>query len=933
MVQSGYRWQHRAMAALLGLVLVTAGSCSPSRPALSPASQSLSEASTFGTTAVDELTPTQAALWQQVLDNPGVPGIDYDPQLLEVRYLPLASVPPAYAGKTPPAGQRAADQANAILREDPRYEALTDAIAAAYGLTIRRQVYLDGLNYASFAVPEDRDSAAILTRLRADFGSQLSYATFVPLYWPDQAPNDPDFTASSASEGSQWGQVRMGAADAYEWTAGDPEVIIAVVDSGVRLTHEELAETVLDPAVHYPEHHLDIANDDNTMEDNVGHGTQVAGVVGAQGDNARTIAGLAYGCRIMPVKVGESTPFPADNCVAGCLLASQLGAKAINASFGNYQFNLSEQSMVNTIYSRGQLLVASAGNDGSIGDHYPSAYDNAFGVSATDPDDSRTDFSNYGINANIAAPGQWLKSCDIGSDSDYEPYAGGTSIASPLAAGACALLWCCDPALTSDEIRGFLVNTGAPTIRFYGQDVYRIDLPAALRAAVGVQLTVPPPRRLAYRGNETFAPTIVGIPDEVTAYFAGSEAGTKTEKPWSFVVDTSGVVFDQTSVSATAWWDTDSVSDSTQWFVDNTTGVFPLEQGFENGQAGWAGLDLKNHAEGLLTAIKAIPDTQWTIQDLATGGPAQWQATDTDSYRGDYCCYFGEAETYGAYETDALLLPLIDLAGVAEPTLVFFQRYNIREQDGDLDSARVLITADRGLSFTNATLAGGGDARFAGYQAEWTKAEIDLSAFAAQQVHIVFVFESDNEGSGEQEGEPAGWWVDQITIATGYDDGSPYISGASIEPYSVFGEVPGLASVILDVAETRHVAAVTYVLDFAPVGVSDASDLALNLAEGSFSGYLNLPTPPLANQLAELKVSCQAADATVGNELSVPFFVFNQLGDTNTDGAVDQADLDGFAAMIGLTSADAGYLPFFDSNLDGVIEESDAAAVGYFWGE
>jgi hypothetical protein len=129
---------------------------------------------------------------------------------------------------------------------------------------------------------------------------------------------------------------------------------------------------------------------------------------------------------------------------------------------------------------------------------------------------------------------------------------------------------------------------------------------------------------------------------------------------------------------------------------------------------------------------------------------------------------------------------------------------------------------------------------------------------------------------------------------------------------------------------------VVYVLDCAPLGVSDLYDLVVPISSGiGFPGTIQIPTlPKMPNQLAMLRVKYFDSANNPGPQVDIPFYIFNQPGDVNADNQVDQTDLDLFksSGQMGLGSADPGYIPFYDSDLDGVVTELDAAAVGYNWG-
>lgn len=872
------------------------------------------------------------AQWQAILSHPGTPGVDYNPRHIDVSYQAGASLPAGLAGLRPEAGLRAGDQLNAILREDAQYEPLTDAIAAKYGFKIRQQVYSGEIRCASFDVPENLDTAQVLDALKRDFAQVIEWATFSRLSHLAWEPNDPMYEDSNNSNGDQWGARRIGCSAAWDFSRGDPSIRIAVVDSGVRISHEELQGRVLDPqSAEFDGINLDVVNGDQTVEDQVGHGTGVAGVICATGNNNRSMLGVAHLCEVLPVKIGNGESFDSFDSVAGVTLARQLGCRVINASWGSYGNFPPEQSAVQACYDNGVVFVAAAGNDNVTNIHYPSAYPNAVGVGATQNSDGRASFSNFGDFIDIAAPGVMIAST-YSSATDAYVYNDGTSIATPYVAGAAGLLLSLEPTLTVDEVRELLETTGAPTTGFTEGTVLRLNIGAAIAGAGAVRIYLPELDQLTHGGVLTLRPTIHGDAERVEAWLNGVKVDELTAAPYNFEIDTTGISFGYAGVDFRAFKGGEMFSSMLTLLVDNTQGSYPLTEDFEETARNFLPLDVKGYALELLQSIKQLPDGEWSQDDVQINGPGVWNDVASAAHSGVVCKYFGQGgNSYGSYEIDALVSRKIDLLGVGNPTLVFYQHYNIEDGGSGFDKGWVYVTTDGGATFTPATLHAGGQTKFTGYVPAWTPCEVDLSAFSGQKVQLVLVFESDPAQAGENLGQPAGWWVDKLTVAENYIEEVPTIGDVSVPPNSVYGDVPELSEFNVNVTQPRNVARVRYILDCQPLGVIDESDVVVNLDVEPYTSQITLPHVP--NQLALLRVQYFDADDTPGPEKQVPLYIFNQIGDTNADGMVGPGDIDGFNGLIGLSSGDAGYIPLFDSDLDGTIQEYDAAAVGYHWGE
>jgi subtilisin family serine protease len=237
-------------------------------------------------------------------------------------------------------------------------------------------------------------------------------------------------------------------------------VTVAVVDSGVDAAHEDLAGVVL-PGIDY----IDAARDGRY--DGVGHGTHVAGVIAAQVNNGRGIAGAAPGVRILPVRVLDSNGGgSSSNVAAGIIWATDHGARVINLSLGGGP-STGIRIAIQYALGKGAVVLAAAGNNAATGNSpvYPAAYPEAIAVAAFDQNRARSTFSNIGAYVDVSAPGTSILSLWSSSSNSYA-VASGTSMATPYASAEAALIISENRSLSAAavtrDLEATAIDAGAP---------------------------------------------------------------------------------------------------------------------------------------------------------------------------------------------------------------------------------------------------------------------------------------------------------------------------------------------------------------------------------------------------------------------------------------------------------------------------------------
>lgn len=345
-------------------------------------------------------------------------------------------------------------------------------------------------------------------------------------------PNDPSFGSlwGLSNNGSQGGLLNADINIEPAWALGTAtSIVTAVIDTGVDYTHPDLASNIWTNTDEVAGNGIDddgngfvddvrgwdfVNNDSDPMDDN-GHGTHVAGTIGAVGNNGIGVTGVAWTASIMPLKfLDQSGSGSLSDAIKAIQYARVNGAKIINASWGGGGFSSALQSAITQFITSGGLFVAAAGNEATNNDvtpSYPANYQGVISVGASTRTDTRASFSNYGTSVDVFAPGQSILSTLPGNR--YGSLSG-TSMATPQVAGALALLWGQNPTLSATTISQALINSTDNVLRASNSTHGRINVGAAATALRASNPTTPPttpppttpvPRSFGIQGNFAIA--------------------------------------------------------------------------------------------------------------------------------------------------------------------------------------------------------------------------------------------------------------------------------------------------------------------------------------------------------------------------------------------------------------------------------------------
>ena len=295
-------------------------------------------------------------------------------------------------------------------------------------------------------------------------------------------PNDPLYRTF------QWNLRRIGMEQAWDLRPSAADVVVAVLDTGVDLIHPDLKPNLL------LDQGYDFLDDLASPQDDESHGTAVAGIIGAIGNNREGVTGIAWHVKLLPIKALNSQGRGPDSAMVKAILyAADNGARIINISSTGTRYSAALETAVQYAEDKGALVVAAAGNTGNADNavNYPAAFDGVVAVAAIDTNDQLAPFSQRQSYVALAAPGVDVPSTAwAGAGRGLYASQSGTSIAAPHVSGAAALLWALRPDLAAADIVATLRSSAdrvASPDPGYGSGILNVA-----HAIASVRLGVPP---------------------------------------------------------------------------------------------------------------------------------------------------------------------------------------------------------------------------------------------------------------------------------------------------------------------------------------------------------------------------------------------------------------------------------------------------------
>ncbi len=648
---------------------------------------------------------------------------------------------------------------------------------AAQGLSVRSEspARATGTRPRPYRVllSEGESVPAAVARLRFMPGIRNVQPNYI-YHLLDTFPNDTQFAVQWAlhNTGQSGGTVDadVDAPLAWDTTTGGSGVIVAVVDTGVDYNHPDLignlwtnsGETepyngVDDDLNGYIDdwRGWDFHDDDNDPWDDHSHGTHVSGIIGAVGNNSTGVSGVCWNVTIMPLDgfdtSGESI---SSDLIEAINYAEQMGARVINASWGDQYNDLALEAAIRSFTAAGGLFVCAAGNENGENNDwftsFPANYDidALLSVGSSTRDDLVAGHSSIGPNrVHLFAPGSSIYNTMPTSQGTYGTK-NGTSMASPHVAGAAALLWAWDPGLSNLEVKYRILAGADAQSAFAGKALTGGRLNASAVFAVD-DATPSAIDDLAIVGTSydrlDLAFTVTGDDGAVgTARFLDIRYSTApiTEVNW----ETASRAYDEPEPAVAGTPQTHTLlrlDEGTQYYVR-----MKVIDDVGNLSA------LSNEAVGLTDAPVDLfrDDMESGVGAWRVLAGSSWERTTATSRSGTYSWTDSAGGLYAAGH-NYLISPLINLSTASDPVLRFWHRYDIQMAGTTVfDYAEVQACTD-GVNWSAPLV------RYWDSADWWLQETVDLSRFKGRAA-VWFRFHLYANPLDHYDG----WYVDDVRI-------------------------------------------------------------------------------------------------------------------------------------------------------------------------
>lgn len=577
----------------------------------------------------------------------------------------------------------------------------------------------------------NRLNSAVAKRILRD-SKQVEWAEANYIYKANFIPNDPDLT-------KQWGLEKIDADTGWDYSTGSDLIKIAIVDTGIDHNHPDLAGKVVDG-------YNIISDFPGLPGDDAGHGTHCAGIAAALSNNGVGVAGVAWQCKLLAVKVLDNygSGYVYD-VASGIQWAADNGADVISLSLGGSGYSRMLEDAVDYALNKNVVVVAAAGNDYRLNDwQFPAGYPGVIAVGASSGNNTKAGFSTESNHLFITAPGEKIYST---LPNNSYAYLSGTSMATPFVSGAVALIksrFGKDLSLT--QVQSQLKQT-ATDLGAFGWDQQTgwglVNLPGAL----------------SYLQINDFGTLILTVDDGNGNPLPDAEVLLK---------DNSGRTI----------YNILTGPDGKACFWSLPAGSYSVYADKSGYQASGAAL-VTECVTVMQTLSLPFPAPVFPLYETAENSPSCvttdgiWGTTGDQSYSAPYCWTDSPGGDYDFNTNASLITVPVNLSVATNPILSFHHKYNVEE---DYDYCHIEISTDSGGSWNPLQT-------FTGTMSSWEKVTVDLSGYNTESnVLIRFRLTSDYLYNFD------GWYVDEIKI----DEGPPLLFSENGEnnPANVVPEGP-----------------------------------------------------------------------------------------------------------------------------------------------
>lgn len=546
--------------------------------------------------------------------------------------------------------------------------------------------------------------------------------------------------------------------EAWKVTKGDRSEngpLIAIIDSGADLDHPDLVGNLWTNPGEIPGDGIDndnngviddihgyhAADDHGSPDDQVGHGTHVAGTIGAVGNNGEGVTGVNQEARLMPIRIDSNGSITTDGVIRAMMYATKMGADITNNSWGGSRLN---EAIQDAFKAAPALHLAAAGNNGTDADRrpsYPMAFDmpNMVSVGATDHNDRKASFSNYGkVNVDVTAPGKDIWSTKNGGG--YR-HMSGTSMATPFTTGVAGLIKSAYPDATPEQIKERLIYGSDPIAALQDKSISN----GRVNAANSLE-------------NDTVAP---GAPNDFSALETNSRGTvlrwTSTgDDKWSGQSSATDLRMSTTPFDTENFAEAQTLSAGSPGETGNWERVeFPHEPSLQDQTYHFAMkvVDNVGNRSEMRTTSVTIPAASLAYQDgfeaeeSAWAADGAWARVDLDG-RGKV--WTDSPDGKAARDTSTgITSPTISLKETTGNLMTFESKHSV----GWSDKVTVQVSSDGGESWNEAATVAGRSDR----SSDWKKQSVDLSAYDGQDVKVRFQLDAGRSPSD-------GFYLDNLNI-------------------------------------------------------------------------------------------------------------------------------------------------------------------------